>query len=213
MLQVRRACPSEALPLTSVAVRGEAYWGFGDGYMNAFRERYLVSREFIEANHVFVATDGDAILGFFTLIKEASTACLEFMYIDPGCLGRGIGRILWNHMIEYCRLHRWEAVQFVCGPEPKAFYLKMGAKVMGEEESKVVPGRRILKLEVSISQPHPIAPAWQEKAGSAEQKPRAARNAQRGADPSSHAVFHPFGACIESQTPVAWKPASTGPMA
>jgi len=53
-------------------------------------------------------------------------------------------------MIEYCRLHRWEAVQFVCGPEPKAFYLKMGAKVMGEEESKVVPGRRILKFEVSI---------------------------------------------------------------
>jgi hypothetical protein len=38
----------------------------------------------------------------------------------------------------------------VCGPEPKAFYLKMGAKVMGEEESKVVPGRRILKFEVSI---------------------------------------------------------------
>jgi len=151
MLQVRRACPSEALTLTSVAVRAEAYWGFDEGYMNSFREQYSVSSEFIEANHVFVATDGDAILGFFALIQEASTACLEFMYIDPECFGRGIGRKLWNYMIEYCRVHRWEAVQFVCGPEPKAFYLKMGATIMGEEASKVVPGRRILKLKILIS--------------------------------------------------------------
>jgi len=94
MIQVRRGCPSESLTLTSVAMRAEAYWGFDVDYMNSFREKYPVSSEFIEANHVFVAAEGDDVLGFFALVPGISTACLEFMYIDPGCLRRGIGRIL-----------------------------------------------------------------------------------------------------------------------
>lgn len=132
--------------LTDLAARSEAHWGCDAVFMAAFRETYRVTEAFIAENTVFMAEEEGQTLGFYALVKGNEGVELEYMYLDPHRLGRGLGRRLWEHMIAHCRANGIEQIHLVCGPEPKAFYLKLGAVQTGEVESLVMPGRRVARL-------------------------------------------------------------------
>jgi GNAT superfamily N-acetyltransferase len=114
--------------------------------MDRFREIYKVSVEFIALNPTFVASNDGMVVGFYALVPDGTAATLEFLYVEPSYIGKGFGRILWNHMTNYCRKNNIKVVHLVCGPEPVEFYLNMGAVPVGEEDSRVIEGRKILKL-------------------------------------------------------------------
>lgn len=119
--------------------------------MATFRELYRITETYIAENTVFVAEEDGRILGFYALVDGNEGVELEYMYLDPIQLGRGLGRLLWKHLTAHCRAKGIEQIHLVCGPEPKAFYLKMGAVQTGETESLVVAGRRVARMTYRIS--------------------------------------------------------------
>ena len=139
---IRRALPRDAALLTDLAARSEAHWGCDSAFMKMFRESYRITEAFIARNPAFVAEKDGAPVGFYAL--EGTS--LEYFYLEPAWIGKGLGRILWNHLAEQCRQQQLRAIQMVCSPEPKAFYLKMGAEEIGEADSRVTPGRKVSKL-------------------------------------------------------------------
>lgn len=153
MLQLRNAQPHDAVALTDPAARSEAHWGYDADFMTSFREQYRITEEFIARNTVFVAEAEGRLLGFYALVPEEGGLALEYMYLDPASLGQGLGRILWDHMTRFCRDHRIPEIHLICGPQPKAFYLRMGAVEAGEADSLVVPGRKVSRLVYRIPAP------------------------------------------------------------
>lgn len=147
MRTIRRAEIKEAAILTDIAIRSEAYWGYDESFMEIFRREYKVTEDFIKSNPTFVLEEDGNIKGFYGIILREIDTELEFLYIDPAVIGTGYGKILWNHMVEQCKLLGVKEFILVTSPQAKAFYEKMGAVFMEEVNSLVIKDRRIPKLK------------------------------------------------------------------
>ncbi|KYO65532.1 hypothetical protein ATZ99_15680 [Thermovenabulum gondwanense] len=143
MAFIRPATEREARILSELAVKSEAYWGYDEEYMEKFKEKYRVTEEYIKNSPVFVLEDKNKILGFYGLLFEKDEVNLEFFYIDADYIGKGYGRMLWGHLVDYCKEKGIKSFTFVTSPEAKGFYIKMGAEYLGEVESLVKKGRII----------------------------------------------------------------------
>ncbi len=150
MFDIRPARTEDAAALTEIAARGEAHWGYDASFMTAFRDIYKITEEFIRTTSTFVLEEDGCPIGFYSLVADGEETELEYMYLDAGHLGRGFGKRLWAHMTDQCRTMNIRGIGLVCGPQPKAFYSKMGAVLIGETDSLVLPNRRVARMSYSI---------------------------------------------------------------
>ncbi len=146
MTNIRKAKPTEANTLTDIAVKSESYWGFDSDFMESFKSIYKVTEDFINTNPTFVMEKGEYIVGFYSILASKDEASLEYFYIEPQFIGKGYGRLLWEHMLESCKNLGIKGVEIVTSPEAAEFYIKMGAIQIGKTESLVRKGRKIPKL-------------------------------------------------------------------
>ena len=150
MRSIRKAKKEEANCLSEIAFKSEAYWGYDENYMKSFRSNYRVTEEFISNNPAYIIEDNEIILGFYSFMINGRTASLDYFYIEPNSIGHGYGKLLWNHMINMCKKKGIEKVELVTSPQAEEFYIKMGARTVGQVESIVMKGRKIPKLIFDI---------------------------------------------------------------
>lgn len=150
MIRIRPALPSDPEALSDLAARSEAHWGDDAAFLASFRERYRITSEYLARNTVFIAEEEGSILGFYALSTGTGGTELDYMYLEPSLLGRGLGRQLWAHMADHCRAAGVATVHLVCSPGPRPFYLHMGAVETGEGQSLVTPGRKVSRLVYRI---------------------------------------------------------------
>lgn len=146
MLGIRRAKSEEAAVLTDIAVRSEAYWGYDPEFMESFRRAYKVTEGFIKENTVYVIEEQGSILGFYGIASDKGETELEYFYVCPECIGKGLGKLLWTHLAGYCRENGIAGISLVTSPQAVGFYTKLGAEQAGEIESLVRKGRMVPKL-------------------------------------------------------------------
>jgi GNAT superfamily N-acetyltransferase len=151
MLKIRKAEASEAETLTAIAVASEAYWGYDADFIDRFKTLYKVTEEFIKTNPVYVMVEGENIVGFYGIVTDSREASLEYLYIEPGNIGKGYGKALWKHAVYICENLGIKELNMVTSPQAKEFYIKMGAVYTGETDSIVVKGRKIPKLVYTLS--------------------------------------------------------------
>ena len=147
-IKFRRADCKDVALLSEIACRSEAYWNYSDEFMEIFRSQYGVTEDFVEVNSVFLMENDQRQVGFYGLIIGNPTE-LEFFYIEPECIGKGYGRIMWEHLLELCHGEKIDSFVFVTSPQAVPFYEKMGAEVIGSTCSSV-DGRNIPKLSFQI---------------------------------------------------------------
>lgn len=150
MTNIRRALPNESQILTDIAAASEAYWGYDVNFMESFRSLYRVTEEFIDKNPTYVIGNDSGIIGFYSLAAGENETSLEYLYVEPKSIGKGYGRVLWNHMIETCSDMGIKKIVFVTSPQAREFYIKMGAVLIGEVDSLVIKNRKIPQLAYTI---------------------------------------------------------------
>lgn len=150
MYKIRPAEICESKILTDIAVRSEAYWGYDSTFMENFKSLYKVTGEFISNNPTFVLEEDDSIIGFYGILIGEKETSLEYLYIEPESIGKGYGKILWDHMVNTCKNQGIKEIVLVTSPQAKEFYTKMGAVQSGEVESIVMKGRKIPRLVYTI---------------------------------------------------------------
>ena len=150
MICIRPAELFEAGILTDLASKSEAYWGYDSDFMKKFGEVYKVTEDFLCKNTTFIISENDAIIGFYSVSTGEEECSLEYFYIDPRNIGKGYGRILCEHMMEYCKKLGIKEIFAVTSPQAKEFYEKMGAVQVAEVESLLKKGRVIPKLKFSF---------------------------------------------------------------
>lgn len=146
MTNIRKAETIEAEILTGIAIRSEAYWGYDADFMETFKTQYSVTEKFIRENPTFVIEEDGDIIGFYSIMGEDKEVELEYLYVEPSYIGKGYGKLLWNHMVDTFKNQGINQIVLVTSPQAKDFYIKMGAVLTGEVESLCRKGRKIPRL-------------------------------------------------------------------
>ena len=150
---IRQAIPDEAKYLSELAMRSKAHWGYSQRFLDSCRAELTVDPDRMgSANYqCFVAENGDAILGFYT-VEDVSEGVyeLEALFVEPKYIGTGVGRSLIQHAIRL--LADIGAARLIIQGDPNAshFYRAAGAQQVGTRESGSIPGRSLPLFQVEI---------------------------------------------------------------
>jgi GNAT superfamily N-acetyltransferase len=154
---IRRARPEEGPFLTELTLRSKAYWGYDEEFMTSARaDLAFEAAKFLPGFHVYVLEEGPLRLGFCSLLPlDARTVELHDLFVEPGAIGKGYGRRLFDHAVGVARELGYEAMILTADPHAEAFYQKRGATRVGERESNIQGGRMLPVMHLSLSKETP----------------------------------------------------------
>jgi GNAT superfamily N-acetyltransferase len=144
--EIRRASPDDAKVLTRIAFAAKRYWGYPERWIEHWSESLTITPEFVTDNEVYVALSGDEPSGFYALTGTGPGLELEHLWVYPAWIGSGAGRLLFEHAMDRAASKGAEYVQLEADPNAEGFYLKMGARRIGENAYTIEGHRRVLPL-------------------------------------------------------------------
>ncbi|MFF3259601.1 GNAT family N-acetyltransferase [Streptomyces sp. NPDC002932] len=150
-MQVRPAHPSEAVELTELALRSKAYWGYDEEFLAACRAELTMEPDEIGPRRTAVAEEDGRVLGFTTLEEAPPTGVLGMMFAEPDAVGRGVGRLLFGHVVTEARRLGFARFTIDADPNAEPFYRAMGAVRIGATPSGSIPGRELPLLEFTLT--------------------------------------------------------------
>lgn len=143
---VRRATPEEADVLTRIAFAAKRHWGYPERWVQQWSESLTITPEFARNNEVYAAFSGDDLFAFYALLGTGQKVELEHLWVSPAWIGSGVGRLLFEHAMLGAASAGANIVEIEADPNAEGFYLKMGAKRIGENVYEIDGQRRALPL-------------------------------------------------------------------
>jgi len=154
-IRLRRARAQEADLLGELALRSKGHWGYDQAFLDACRAELTFRPEEISARCIVVAESADQVLGFYSVDGEPPVGELGNMWVEPGWIGAGLGRRLWEHAIRTARKAGFTMLHIGAEPYAEGFYRAMGAERIGEMPSDSIPGRMLPLLQVQVAKTDP----------------------------------------------------------
>ncbi|NNF15763.1 MAG: GNAT family N-acetyltransferase [Gammaproteobacteria bacterium] len=143
---MRRARAQEAESLTQIARAAKAHWGYPREWLALWREQLSVDANYVRTHPVLVATCADQLAGFAAIEPQADQCELAHFWIAPTFMRRGIGRTLFNAVLELEELQTCRTLRILSDPHALEFYLAMGCVQTGSAPSDIA-GRALPVLE------------------------------------------------------------------
>ncbi|HFK1455935.1 GNAT family N-acetyltransferase [Bacillus sp. AFS059628] len=147
-MKIRKALLSEANELSEFALHSKATWNYSEEFILACKEDLTITEEYIKNNFVYVLENDNTMIGFFSFLRNENA--LDFLYIHPRYKGKGYGKILWEYVIQHANELGIKSFTIDSDPNAKGFYLKMGAKLIGETPSTVFEDRLLPLLKYDV---------------------------------------------------------------
>ena len=146
MIRPAKITDSEAL--TKISFESKAHWEYPDEFLATWSNELTITPDYLENNEVYLFENDGVIIGYYSIIelKEDTEISaiklkkgfwLEHMFIVPYCIRKGIGTILFNHMLDRCRNRGITELGILSDPNAREFYEKMGCKYHGEYPSTI----------------------------------------------------------------------------
>ena len=147
----RNALASQANTLSDLAIESKGHWGYSRTQLDVWRKDLRIEEEYIERNSVQAIYSEDQLVGFFAIKKGKEENCLDHLWLLPEAIGKGIGKLVFERIVEECIALSIEEFLIISDPDAEGFYLRQGAERIGEVES--IPQKRMLpKLKYCIEQ-------------------------------------------------------------
>lgn len=156
-MHIRPARPEEADELAALAVRSKAHWPYPAAFIARFARDAGLTAEVVAANDVQVAEREGSIRGFYTLLHRGPTAVLDDLWLEPAEIGRGCGRLLFEHAAARAAAAGATSMEWEAEPYAAGFYLRMGAATVGWADSRL--GRKLPVMRRTLSAPQLRAPS------------------------------------------------------
>lgn len=149
MMTIRHAEPEEAARLTEIAFAAKRHWGYPESWIEAWRKELTITPDFIERHRVFAATDNGIPMGFYAVVTSGDSTKLEHLWVWPELIGKGLGRQLLKHAHYRAAMAGVRVIEIVSDPNAEGFYLKAGARKIGEVISTIEgQERRLPRLAI-----------------------------------------------------------------
>jgi GNAT superfamily N-acetyltransferase len=153
---IRQAIPNEAELLTELAVRSKGHWGYDAEFLRDCRVDLSLAPETIASCPVFVLEERRSVVGFYSLSGEGAEVELMHLFVEPEVIGRGFGKLLFNHAVETARRLKFKLLVIGSDPFAVEFYEAMGAYRVGQVASPVRPGRMLPLLHYPLLSSRPV---------------------------------------------------------
>ena len=150
MINIVSASPKDANLLASLEIKSESYWGYSSDFMDRFKEIYLITEEFILNNPTYILKNGEIIIGFYGILLNHDEVSLEYLFIEPTYIGKGYGKMLWDHALEEFKKLGIREFTIITSPDAREFYLRLGATVHSQVDSLISKGNKTPKLIFSL---------------------------------------------------------------
>lgn len=148
---IRPAKVEEAQKLTQLNLRSKAFWGYDESFIQKYTWELTITPKFIEEHPTFVMISDDKIIGYYMFMKRSEERVeLEYLFVEPDWIGKGIGRILIEHAKTYALSNAFREIVILADPHAKPFYLSKGAIQIGEKESLSIPGKMVPQLIIPL---------------------------------------------------------------
>lgn len=146
----RKAAQEDVEVLRRLAYQSEAHWGYHESFMERFHQEFNITKAFLTEHPVFVGETEAEIVAFWGMVQNQEGCELEYFYVASSCLGEGYGKVMWQHMTDWCRNRHIPSIHFVTSPQAVGFYEKMGA-VQDRMAESVIDGRMIPHFQFEIN--------------------------------------------------------------
>lgn len=124
-MRVRRATAQDHAALNAIVQSSAAY----DGVYRAMLDGYEVTTQQIVEEETWLAED-ETVLGFYSLVFHTQPE-LDLLFVSDAAQGRGVGRLLFDHMRTRAAALGAIAVKIISHPPARDFYRRMGAVEVG----------------------------------------------------------------------------------
>lgn len=141
---LRDATAADAQVLSDLAVRSKGHWGYDAGFLERARSELTVTAEDVERHVLRVAVDGGTPLGFSAVDVHSAPAELLALWVEPSAIGTGVGRTLLRDALATAAAHGTGGLLVESDPNAEGFYLRHGARRLGERRSPTT--KRLLPL-------------------------------------------------------------------
>lgn len=148
--RLRAGLPEEAADLSALALRSKGYWGYDEAFLADCRDELTLAGGDIAARRTVVAELDGRPVGFATLEGEPPDGALGMLFVDPGLIGRGTGRLLYGHVLAAAAALGFTRLSIDADPNAEPFYRAMGAVTVGRVPSGSIPGRTLPLMEVRV---------------------------------------------------------------
>ncbi len=151
-ITIRPAHPNEAAAISVLVMRSKAHWGYDAEFLASCRPGLTVSPAYLVTHPAYVAAQDGSIVGFYSLDEDmvGQQVALDFLFIAPEAIGRGVGQLVWQHAVEEARRRGYHWMSIVADPNAEGFYRKMGAVTVGSEPSEAQVGRMLPLMRYSL---------------------------------------------------------------
>lgn len=161
-VRIRAARPEEARLLSAIAQEAKAHWGYPREWLELWATQLTFRAAEIARGGFRVAESGRGACGLAMVRADCRVAVLEHLWVRPRCMGRGIGRALFQDAVERAREAGCVTLRLVSDPNAAPFYRVMGCRQTGVEPSG--PGLRylpVLELALDANRSSGAAVGWQ----------------------------------------------------
>jgi len=150
-ISIRRARPDEADALTELSIRSKRSNGYDDQFMAACREELTVTEDCLTAGEYWVAECG-GLCGCACLLagRGGRSGEIHAFFIDPQWQRKGIGRLLWEKLLERAKARGLVELHLDADPAAVPFYEAMGFRVTGSAPSGSIPGRSLPRMTLAM---------------------------------------------------------------
>src|ERR1051325_2085691 len=145
-LQILPVNPEQADELTRIALAAKSHWCYPKRWMEIWAPQLTFRPEYFVENESWAALDNEKSIGFYTLQDKNGNAWIENLFVLPEFIGKGIGKMLFQHAVEISHQRGYKVLQLEADPNAMGFYQKMGMYQIGERRSQVDGQPRSLPL-------------------------------------------------------------------
>jgi GNAT superfamily N-acetyltransferase len=145
-VEIRRATGRDAEALTLIAFAAKRYWGYPERWIEHWSGTLTIAPEFVRDNVVYAALSDGEPFAFYALTWTGDRSELDHLWVSPAWIGSGIGRLLFKHAMHEAASRGSRSVEIEADPNAEGFYLRMGARRVGENVYEIEGQRRALPL-------------------------------------------------------------------
>lgn len=139
-LDIRLARPDDRHDLVELQRRASLTWDVVRDYFLEHPEIIDLDPEKIARNEVFVAEQGERIVGFATIIAhEGNDAELEGIFVEPSDWRKGIGTALLRQIEREALAWQASRLHVIANPTAEGFYRSAGFTLIGEKKTALGP--------------------------------------------------------------------------
>jgi GNAT superfamily N-acetyltransferase len=151
---IHRARAEHGPALTALAHRAKRHWGYPEAWIREWRDELEIGVELIEGEEVWMVPgtldrpgEGADPIACVALSDQGDGLFeLEHMWVDPGAHGRGLGRLLFEHVARRARQRGGRELRILSDPNAADFYRHLGCEPAGEHHGEILGEPRVLPI-------------------------------------------------------------------